>query len=116
MKWEVKKRQRCFVDLPPVGEKITLHHPLCSPPRNRPSTPASKKTHTHRREWLETFRGSVGAAAMLAEAAAEEAAAALSVRRVGTIDDLRCLDEDLGTSNPAAAAAAGGAIAGAAAR
>ena len=52
---------------------------------------------------------------MLAEAAAEEAAAAaaLSVRRVGTIDDLRCLDEDLGTSNPAAA---GGAIAGAAAR
>ena len=53
---------------------------------------------------------------MLAEAAAEEAAAAaaLSVRRVGTIDDLRCLDEDLGTSNPAAAA--GGAIAGAAAR
>jgi hypothetical protein len=53
---------------------------------------------------------------MLAEAAAEEAAAALSVRRVGTIDDLRCLDEDLGASNPAAAAAAGGAIAGAAAR
>ena len=52
---------------------------------------------------------------MLAEAAAEEAAAALSVRRVGTIDDLRCLDEDLGASNPAAAAA-GGAIAGAAAR
>ena len=32
---------------------------------------------------------------MLAEAAAEEAAAAaaLSVRRVGTIDDLRCLDD-----------------------
>jgi hypothetical protein len=34
---------------------------------------------------------------VLAEAAAEEAAAAaaLGVRRVGTIDDLRCLDEDL---------------------
>ena len=34
---------------------------------------------------------------MLAEAAAEEAAAAaaLGVRRVGTMDDLRCLDEDL---------------------
>lgn len=52
---------------------------------------------------------------MLAEAAAEEAAAAaaLSVRRVGTIDDLRCLDEDLGT---AGAATAGGTIPGAAAR
>ena len=37
---------------------------------------------------------------MLAEAAAEEAAAAaaLGVRRVGAIDDLRCLDEDLDAS------------------
>jgi hypothetical protein len=81
--------------------------------------PLPNSNETRRREWLETFRGSDGAAAMLAEAAAEEAAAAaaLSVRRVGTIEDLRCLDEDLGTSNPAAAAAAaGGAIAGAAAR
>ena len=34
---------------------------------------------------------------MLAEAAAEEAAAAaaLGVRRVGAVEDLRCLDEDL---------------------
>ena len=35
---------------------------------------------------------------MLAEAAAEEAAAAaaLGVRRVGTMEDLTCIDEDLG--------------------
>lgn len=34
---------------------------------------------------------------MLAEAAAEEAAAAaaLGVRRVGAVEDLRCLEEDL---------------------
>ena len=98
--------------MPPPPTFFAYAHPL----KNRPSTPPLKtQTHAHRREWLENFRGSVGAAAMLAEAAAEEAAAAaaLSVRRVGTIDDLRCLDEDLGTSNPAAA---GGAIAGAAAR
>ena len=52
---------------------------------------------------------------MLAEAAAEEAAAAaaLSVRRVGTVDDLRCLDEDLETTGTAAA---GGTVPGAAAR
>ena len=43
------------------------------------------------------MHGTVGAATILAQAAAEEAAAAaaLSVRRVGTMDDLRCLDEDL---------------------
>ena len=46
---------------------------------------------------MDSVHGSEGAAVMLAEAAAEEAAgaAALSVRRVGTMDDLRCLDEDL---------------------
>ena len=50
---------------------------------------------------------------MLAEAAAEEAAAAaaLGVRRVGTMDDLRCLDEDLedrcGSQQPARAPQAG---------
>jgi len=51
----------------------------------------------HRREWLDAEHGTQAAAAMLAEAAAEEAAAAaaLGVRRVGTMDDLRCLDEDL---------------------
>ena len=50
----------------------------------------------NRREWLDATHGEAGAA-VLAEAAAEEAAAAaaLGVRRVGTIDDLRCLDEDL---------------------
>ena len=50
-----------------------------------------------RREWLDAEHGTQAAAAMLAEAAAEEAAAAaaLGVRRVGTMDDLRCLDEDL---------------------
>lgn len=51
----------------------------------------------YRREWLDAEHGTQAAAAMLAEAAAEEAAAAaaLGVRRVGTMDDLRCLDEDL---------------------
>ena len=50
-----------------------------------------------RRQWLDTARGGSTAAAMLAEAAAEEAAAAaaLGVRRVGAVEDLRCLDENL---------------------
>lgn len=42
---------------------------------------------------------------MLAEAAAEEAAAAaaMGVRRVGAVEDLRCLDEDLDREASAAA-------------
>lgn len=50
-----------------------------------------------RRQWLDCAHGNSGAAAMLAEAAAEEAAAAaaLGVRRVGAVEDLRCLEEDL---------------------
>ena len=51
----------------------------------------------HRRQWLDSAHGNSGAAAMLAEAAAEEAAAAaaMGVRRVGAVEDLRCLEEDL---------------------
>lgn len=58
--------------------------------------PTPSPPHTLRRAWLDAQHGQEGAA-VLAEAAAEEAAAAaaLGVRRVGTIDDLRCLDEDL---------------------
>ena len=46
---------------------------------------------------------------MLAENAAEEAAAAaaMGVRRVGAVEDLRCLDENLDRDNAAAVAAAG---------
>ncbi len=42
---------------------------------------------------------------MLAENAAEEAAAAaaLGVKRVGTVDDLQCLDEDLENAGDRAA-------------
>ena len=48
-------------------------------------------------EWINSMHGSEAAAAALANAAAEEAAAAaaLSMRRVGNMEDLRCLDEDL---------------------
>lgn len=50
-----------------------------------------------RRQWLDMVHGDNGAAAMLAVNAAEEAAAAaaLGVRRVGAVEDLRCLDENL---------------------
>ena len=50
-----------------------------------------------RRQWLDEQHGPGSGAAVLAENAAEEAAAAaaLSVKRVGTVDDLQCLDEDL---------------------
>ena len=53
-----------------------------------------------RRQWLDSAHGNSGAAAMLAEAAAEEAAAAaaLGVRRVGAVEDLRCLEENLDTN------------------
>ena len=46
---------------------------------------------------------------MLAEAAAEEAAAAaaMGVRRVGAVEDLRCLDEDLDREASAAASRQG---------
>ena len=48
-------------------------------------------------QWINSMHGSEAAAAALANAAAEEAAAAaaLSMRRVGNMEDLRCLDEDL---------------------
>lgn len=50
-----------------------------------------------RRQWLDEQHGPGSGAAILAENAAEEAAAAaaLGVKRVGTVDDLQCLDEDL---------------------
>ncbi|KAK9811526.1 hypothetical protein WJX72_005322 [[Myrmecia] bisecta] len=53
------------------------------------------------RQWLDTAHGTGAAAAMLAEAAAEEAAAAaaLGVRRVGAVEDLQCLDEELEVGN-----------------
>ena len=56
----------------------------------------------HRRQWLDSAQGG---AATLAEAAAEEAAAAaaMGVRRVGAVEDLRCLDEDLDREASAAA-------------
>jgi len=46
---------------------------------------------------LDAAHGTAAAAEMLAAASAEEAAAAaaLGVRRVGAVEDLRCLDEDL---------------------
>ena len=52
---------------------------------------------SRRRQWLDAAHGTTAAAAMLAEAAAEEAAAAaaLGVRRVGAVEDLRCLDDNL---------------------
>ena len=54
-------------------------------------------TYFARRQWLDEQHGPGSGAAMLAENAAEEAAAAaaLSVKRVGTMDDLQCLDEEL---------------------
>jgi hypothetical protein len=73
------------------AEKTKGAHPPPTPLTLFPLLPTK-----HRREWLDATHGEAGAA-VLAEAAAEEAAAAaaLGVRRVGTIDDLRCLDEDL---------------------
>ncbi|KAK9908007.1 hypothetical protein WJX75_001420 [Coccomyxa subellipsoidea] len=49
------------------------------------------------RQWLDAAHGTTAGAEMLAAAAAEEAAAAaaLGVRRVGAVEDLRCLDENL---------------------
>lgn len=58
-----------------------------------------------RRQWLDSAHGHQDGAAVLAEAAAEEAAAAaaMGVRRVGAVEDLRCLDEDLDREASAAA-------------
>ena len=58
-----------------------------------------------RRQWLDPAHGSQDGAVFLAEAAAEEAAAAaaMGVRRVGAVEDLRCLDEDLEREASAAA-------------
>ena len=60
-----------------------------------------------RRQWLDVAHGTSAAAEMLAAASAEEAAAAaaLSVRRVGAVEDLRCLDEDLDSARCGAAPA-----------
>lgn len=59
----------------------------------------------HRRQWLDSAHGSQDGAAQLAEAAAEEAAAAaaMGVRRVGAVEDLRCLDEEIDRDASAAA-------------
>ena len=67
-----------------------MHGGTCSPMMMIRATPP-------RRQWLDSAHGNSGAAAMLAEAAAEEAAAAaaLGVRRVGAVEDLRCLEENL---------------------
>ena len=58
-----------------------------------------------RRQWLDSAHGSQDGAARLAEAAAEEAAAAaaMGVRRVGAVEDLRCLDEEIDRDASAAA-------------
>lgn len=62
------------------------------------------------RQWMDAYHGNANAAQLLAQAAAEEAAAALGVKRVGAIEDLRCLDEQItdierggarGTDSPA---------------
>ncbi len=60
---------------------------------------ASVRTWLCRRQWLDAAHGTTAGAEMLAAAAAEEAAAAaaLGVRRVGAVEDLRCLDENLDT-------------------
>ncbi|KAK9868860.1 hypothetical protein WJX84_000767 [Apatococcus fuscideae] len=52
-------------------------------------------------QWLDADNRSTEGAAMLAENAAEEAAAAaaMGVRRVGTVEDLQCLEEDLEASS-----------------
>ncbi|DBB07366.1 hypothetical protein WJX82_002389 [Trebouxia sp. C0006] len=57
------------------------------------------------RQWLDSAHGSQDGAARLAEAAAEEAAAAaaMGVRRVGAVEDLRCLDEEIDRDASAAA-------------
>lgn len=59
----------------------------------------------HRRQWLDSAHGSQDGATRLAEAAAEEAAAAaaMGVRRVGAVEDLRCLDEEIDRDASAAA-------------
>lgn len=80
------------------------------PPRQMRNCTLGNSAHlTCRRQWLDSAHGSVGAAAMLAENAAEEAAAAaaMGVRRVGAVEDLRCLDENLDRDSAAAVAAAG---------
>lgn len=50
---------------------------------------------------MDAAHGAGDGAAMLAENAAEEAAAAaaMGVRRVGALEDLQCLDEDLNASH-----------------
>ena len=67
--------------------------PCCGAPQVRPL----KGCGAGRRQWLDAAHGTSAAAEMLAAASAEEAAAAaaLGVRRVGAVEDLRCLDEDL---------------------
>ena len=46
-------------------------------------------------QWLDATHGNAAAAQLLAKAAMEEAAAALSVRRVSAVDDLKCIDEQI---------------------
>lgn len=55
----------------------------------------------YRQQWLDADTRSTEGAAMLAENAAEEAAAAaaMGVRRVGTVEDLQCLEDDLEVSS-----------------
>jgi len=45
-------------------------------------------------QWMDATHGNAAAAQMLAKAAMEEAAAALSVRRISTMDDLRPTPDD----------------------
>jgi len=46
-------------------------------------------------QWMDATHGNAAASQMLAKAAMEEAQAALSVRRVSAMDDLRCIDEQI---------------------
>lgn len=46
-------------------------------------------------QWMDATHGNSAAAHMLAKAAMEEAAAALSVRGSGAMDNLRCIDEQI---------------------
>ena len=59
-------------------------------------------------QWMDATHGNVAAAQMLAKAAMEEAEAALSVRRVGAMDDLSSIDEQIDNIERANRQQAGG--------
>lgn len=59
-------------------------------------------------QWMDATHGNVAAAQMLAKAAMEEAAAALRVPRVGAMDDLSSIDEQIDSIERANRQQAGG--------